>query len=110
MKKLLVDVRNDNVNFPSIQHYLGDRCQYRKALPAQVLIADLVAERGFYEIARRKVESGSAMLRPEAVADRTQRDAFELSRKYGKKVHEALVDQNLVSESKEHLENLVVSI
>ena len=88
------------MNFPSVQHYLGDSCQYRKTLPAQVFLADLVAERCFYAIAQKKVESSGVALRPAAIRDRIQRDAFELSRKYGKKVHEALVDQNLLNESK----------
>jgi hypothetical protein len=88
------------VNFPSVKHYLGDNCQYRKTLPAQVFLADLVAERCFFEIAKRKVESSGVTLRPEAIHDRIQRDAFELSRKYSKKVHEALVDQNLLKETK----------
>ena len=87
-------------NFPSVKYYLGEACQYRKTLPAQVLIADLVAEKCFQEIAKRKVESSVATLRAEAVPDRIQRDAFELSRKYGRKVHEALVDQNLLNKSK----------
>lgn len=88
------------VNFPSVKHYLGDNCQYRKALPTQVFLADLVAERCFFEIAKRKVESSGVTLRPEAIHDRIQRDAFELSRRYGKKVHKALVDQNLINESR----------
>jgi len=71
-----------------------------KTLPAQVLVADLLAERCFLEIARKKVESSGAIIRTEAKPDRIQRDAQELSLKYGKKVHEALVDQNLVSESR----------
>jgi len=96
------------VNFPSTKHYLGDDCQFRKALPTQVLIADLVAERCFLEIAKKKVESSGVTLRPEAVHDRIQRDTFELSRKYGKKVHEALVDQNLLIEFKS-FEGKVVS-
>ncbi|GAI31317.1 unnamed protein product, partial [marine sediment metagenome] len=96
------------VNFPSTKHYLGDICQFRKALPTQVLIADLVAERCFLEIAKKKVESSGVTLRPEAVHDRIQRDTFELSRKYGKKVHEALVDQNLLIEFKS-FEGKVVS-
>ncbi len=88
------------VNFPSTRHYLGDDCQFRKALPTQVLLADLVAERCFWEIAKKKVESSGVALRPEAIPDRIQRDTFELSRKYGKKVHEALVDQKLLTDSK----------
>lgn len=88
------------LNFPSVRHYLGDDLQYRKTLPAQVLVADLVAERCFGEIAKKKVESSAATLRPAAVPDRIQRDAYELSRKYGKKVHEALVDQKLIEYAK----------
>lgn len=54
------------------------------------------------------MESSGVTLRPEAVPDRIQRDTFELSRKYGKKVHEALVDQNLLMEIKS-FEGKVVS-
>lgn len=88
------------VNFPSAKHYLGDNCQYRKTLSAQVLIADLVAERCFYEIAKKKVGASGAALRPETVPDRIQRDAYELSKKYGKKVHEILVDQEILNNTK----------
>lgn len=88
------------VNFPSIKYYIGEACQYRKTLPAQILIADLVAERCFQEIAKKKVESNGVTLRAEAVPDRIQRDSFELSRKYGKRVHEALVDKNLIEDSR----------
>lgn len=88
------------VNFPSAKHYLGDNCQYRKTLSAQVLIADLVAERCFNEIAKKKVGASGAALRPETVPDRIQRDAYELSKKYGKKVHEILVDQEILNNTK----------
>ncbi|MBW2321489.1 MAG: ATP-binding protein [Deltaproteobacteria bacterium] len=88
------------VNFPSIKHYLGDTCQYMKTLPAQVLVADLLAERCFLEIARKKVESSGAILRPAAKPDRVQRDAQELSLKYGKKIHEALVAQDLIDRAR----------
>jgi len=64
------------------------------------MIADLVAERCFYEIAKKKVLNSGAVIRPEAVQDRIQRDAFELSRKYGRKLHEVLVDQNLLTQAK----------
>jgi hypothetical protein len=87
-------------NFPSVQHYLGVDCRYRKTLPAQVLIADLVAERCFYEIAKKKVESSGVTLSPKAIGERIQRDAQDLSKKYGKKVHEVLVDQDLMNESR----------
>jgi hypothetical protein len=89
------------VNFPSVRHYLGENCQYKKSLPAQVLIADLVAERCFYEIAKRKVEASGAVLRAEAVEDRIKRDAYSLSKKYGKKLHEMLVEQQLLRAAKE---------
>ena len=88
------------VNFPSNKHYLGDHCRYRETLPVQVFLADLIAERCFFEIAKRKVQSGGVTLRPEAVADRIQRDAADLSRKFGKRVHEALVDQSLLDQSR----------
>lgn len=87
------------VNFPSICHYLGDDCRYRKTLPAQVLVADLVAERCFYVIAEKKVEL-SGVIRPEAVRDKIQLHANELSKKFGKKLHEALVDQKLIEDAK----------
>lgn len=85
------------VNFPSVKHYLGDQCQFRKSLPAQVFVADLVSERCFYEVAKRKVESSGVTYSPEAIASKIQRDAYDMSRKYGKKVHEALVDQRLLT-------------
>ena len=88
------------LNFPSIKHYLGDESQYKKTLPAQVLIADLVAERCFAEIARNKVEQSGAVLGPQSVHDRIQRDAYALSRKHGKKVHQALVDQKLLEDDR----------
>lgn len=93
------------VNFPSNKHYVGDHCQYRETLPVQVFLADLIAERCFFEIAKRKVQSSGVTLRPEAVPDRIQRDAADLSRKFGKRVHEALVDQSLLDQSRSvHLE------
>ena len=89
------------VNFPSIKLYLGQECQFRKTLPSQVLVADLIAERSFYEIAKKKVETSGALLRPASKHDRIQRDANELSKNYGDKLHQALVDQNLIKEAKE---------
>jgi len=91
-------------NFPSVKHYLGERCQYRKTLPSQVLIADLVAERCFYEISKKKVDSSGALIRLEARPDKIQSEAYVLSRKYGKQVHEALVDQDLVKDSRTSIE------
>jgi len=89
------------VNFPSVKHYLGPNCEYRKELSAQVFIADIVAERCFYEIAKKGVSSRLGFsLSEEAAPDRIQRDSFKISKKYGKKVHQALVDQNLLKESR----------
>jgi len=89
------------INFPSVKHYLGPNCQFRKELSAQVFIADIVAERCFYEIAKKGVTSRVGFsLSEEAAPDRIQRDAFKISKKYGKKVHQALVDQNLLKESR----------
>jgi len=90
------------VNFPSTKHYLGDDCQYKKTLPAQVLIADLVGERCFHEIAKKKVEASGAAIRPESLPDYIQREAYDLSKKYGEKIHKLLVDQALVEEAKIH--------
>lgn len=94
------------VNFPSTLHYLGNERQHAKTLPAQVLIADLVAERCFYEIARRKVDA-RALLNPEARAEAVQKEAYDFSRKFGKKVHEVLVDQNLLKQAKSPINNAV---
>lgn len=66
-----------------------------------MFVADLIAERSFYEIAKKKVETSGALLRPDAIHDRIQRDANELSKKFGDKLHQALVDQNLIIEAKE---------
>ena len=86
-------------NFPSIRHYLGDKCKYRMTLPCQILLADLLAEKCFLEIARKKVETSGAVLSPDAIPMRIQRDANTLSKKYGKKVHESLVDQKLLKDA-----------
>lgn len=93
------------VNFPSVLHYLGEDCRYKKTLSAQVLVADLVSERCFYEIARKRVESGAVLISPQSKFERIQRDARDFSKKYGKKVHEALVAKELVEEDKRAIEN-----
>lgn len=95
------------VNFPSVRHYLGHDCRYRKTLPAQVLVADLVAERCFREIASKKVELSGATLSPQSVPDRIQRDMNLLSKKYGKKVHQALVDQRLIEDVRSDYQSYV---
>lgn len=92
------------VNFPSISHYLGQDCCYKKTLPAQVLIADLVAEQCFYEIAKKQIESREALIRAEGIADAIKSSAYDFSRRYGKKIHEILVDQDLVKQTKVFIE------
>jgi hypothetical protein len=86
------------VNFPTVKMYLGDSRQFAKTLTAQVLVADLVAERCFHEIAKKKAEASGA-LAPEAIPDRIRSYQFALSKKYGKKVHELLVDQEQLRKS-----------
>jgi hypothetical protein len=83
-------------HFSSVKHYLGESCQYKKTLVGQVLIADLVAERCFGEIAQKKVDS-SPLINPAGRLDRIQSEANKLSNKYGKKIHEALVDQGALT-------------
>ncbi len=81
-------------NFPSIRFYVGENLRHKKTLAAQVLVADLIAERCFFEMARAKKRD--VAISPEALPERIQRDAQELSKKYGMRVHKALVDPALV--------------
>jgi hypothetical protein len=81
-------------HFPSIGVYVGKNLCHKKTLAAQVLIADLIAERCFFEMAQAKKRD--VAISPEALSARIQRDAQELSRKYGMRVHKALVDPALV--------------
>lgn len=96
-------------NFPTVFHYLGEGCKYKKTLAAQIIIADLVAERCFYEIAKKRVEN-EALARPEAKEAKIQQVAYELSKKYGRRIHEALVDQNILNESKKELEGVLSTV
>lgn len=88
--------------FPSVKFYLGKFAKHRKTLPAQIFIADLVAETCFNEIAKMKVEKSGSLIRPGARQDRIKRDKNELSKKYGRQVHEALVDQNLLEKARDY--------
>ena len=85
------------VQFLSVKHYLGESCQYKKTLVGQVLIADLVAERCFWEIAQKKVDLSGVLINPAGRLDKIQSEANKLSSKYGKKIHEALVDQGVLA-------------
>jgi hypothetical protein len=90
-----------HANFPSVKHYLGDGCRHKKTLAAQVLIADLVAERCFLEVARQKVDRSGAVLGPgEARTARIESEAQQLSKKHGHRVHRALVDQTLLQQDR----------
>lgn len=82
------------VNFPSIRYYLGNDLRYKKSLAAQILIADLIAERCFFEMARAKKRDIAISF--EALQAKIQSEAQEFSKKYGLRVHKALVDQTLL--------------
>jgi hypothetical protein len=84
------------VRFPSVEMYLGPSCEHRGTLSAQVRIADLIADKCFQEIARRQVDVNGAVVRLEGVSDYVQQKAYMLAQKYGKRLHEALVDQSLL--------------
>jgi hypothetical protein len=88
------------LNFPTVRQYLGENREYATTLPAQVLVADMVAERCFREIARAKAERSGAAITPEGLRELIERDANELARKYGSKIHQALVDQDLLKVAK----------
>lgn len=92
------------VNFPSIKQYLGDKAQYKRLLTAQIVIADIVAQQCFLEIAKKKSQS-IGLLSPEAVYYRIQRDTNDLAKKYAKKVHEALVDQDILRKSQSQIKS-----
>jgi len=81
-------------NFPSLRFYLGENLRHKKTLAAQVLVADLIAERCFFETARLKKRD--VAISPEALPDRIRNEAQELSRKHGLRVHKALVDPALL--------------
>ena len=93
-------------HFPSVKHYLGDGCCHRKTLGAQVLIADLVAERCFLEVAKEKVERIAILGIGEKRTARIQSETQALSKRHGHRVHKALVDQNLLKEDRTKSERL----
>jgi hypothetical protein len=83
-------------NFPSVRHYLGKDCRFKKTLAGQVLIADMVAERCFFEIARAKVDRGVALGSGEQRIEKIRGIAEMLSKKYGHTIHSQMVDNDLV--------------
>ncbi|MHB8071464.1 MAG: hypothetical protein ACYDHF_05895 [Candidatus Cryosericum sp.] len=82
--------------FPSVEMYLGPSCVHRAALSAQIRVADLITEKCFQEIARRMAERQGAVYGPEGIPDLVQRNINILSKKYGRRLHELLVDQSLL--------------
>lgn len=86
--------------FPSVKYYIGDLGKYSSTLSAQVFIADLVSETCFKEIARRKVEKSGALINPSGMPEMINRETFDLSRKYGYKLHQVLVNQELIREDR----------
>lgn len=89
------------VNFPTVKYYLGPHLEYQNSIPAQVLITDIVAERCFYEIAKKKIDTSGTVLNPSGRLDKIQQESYVLSKKYGKKVHELLVDQEMLIKARE---------
>ena len=86
--------------FPSVKYYIGDLGTYSNTLSAQVFVADLVSETCFREIAKRKVEKSGALINPEGKYEMINRETFVFSKKYGYKLHQVLVNQNLIVEDR----------
>lgn len=78
------------VNFPTVRLYLGEAGEYKDAPEAQSFIADIVARTCFDAIARERIE------KDELISAETQEWAIQskindLEKRYGEKVHRALV-------------------
>lgn len=86
--------------FPSIKHYIGENCEFKKSLPAQVLIADIVSEQCFLTIAQKVVDKSGVLLEPSQKFFKIQQKTYELSKKYGEKIHKILVNQDLLNKTK----------
>ncbi|MEK0338143.1 MAG: hypothetical protein QQN41_11985, partial [Nitrosopumilus sp.] len=86
------------INFPSVKHYLGENREHSNTLSAQVVIADLLAEQCFHQIAKQKIEKGSVVVSAKNTPYLIERDKNELSFRFGKKLHKAFVDQQLLKE------------
>jgi hypothetical protein len=83
-------------NFPSVRYYLGKNCRFKNTLAGQVLIADLVAERCFFEIAKAKVDRGVALGSGEQRMEKIRGVAEMLSKKHGHTIHAEMVDKDLI--------------
>lgn len=83
------------VNYPTVKLYVGESCQYRKKLSAQVFLANLIAEKCFSEIAKKKSEK-AAIIKASSINEWIQRETLKITNQYGRKIHEALIDQDLL--------------
>jgi hypothetical protein len=81
--------------FPSVKHYIGEYGKFSNSLAAQVFVADIVSETCFREIARRKVERG-ALITTSGKSEKINMESSILSKKYGFKLHQILVDQDIL--------------
>jgi hypothetical protein len=81
--------------FPSVKHYIGEYGKFSSSLSAQVFVADIVSETCFKEIARRKVERG-ALITTSGKQEKINMESSILSKKYGYKLHQILVDQDIL--------------
>ena len=73
---------------------------------AQVMIADMVAERCFLEVAKEKVERSAILGTGEQRTARVQSETQALSKRHGHRIHKALVDQDLLREDRARSERV----
>jgi hypothetical protein len=91
------------VNWPNTKFILGDLCKYRKTPAAQILIASLVLEKAFIEIARKKIMTMS--MNKSAIEAGIHMEANQLAQKNSGRFFEILIDQKLLSEEREYFKN-----
>ncbi len=85
--------------FPTVKYYVGEHLEFRETLPARQMIAHLVIEKYFYQLALRGINSRGS-IDPTTKHDAVQSDANELMLTYGGEVLKLLVDQDLVKKSR----------
>lgn len=85
-------------NFPTVKFYLGPEAKYRKTIIGQIYVAEIIAEKCFWEMSKRKIDNSGIMIStsPESFMEKVLLEANTLSKKYGAKLHESLVDQLLL--------------
>ncbi len=81
---------------PSIKKYLGPEGEGQDRIHCQVLIAELVMDAWCREIARRKQEQDKLKIIGDDITEAINKEINELIYKYGKLIHSALVDLNLL--------------